>query len=93
MSRKKRESYISYDQETFLNQKTGAVQRLDNTAWYLKKKITNDGEVGFFLNMHTKFQQMPNTCFAATAERTPELNVPAIKTQIKQFMEVHSESN
>ena len=43
--------------------------------------------------MHTKFQQMPNTCFAATAERTPELNVPAIKTQIKQFMEVHSESN
>ena len=55
--------------------------------------MNNDGEVGFFLNMHTKFQQMPNTCFAATAERTPELNVPAIKTQIKEFMEVHSESN
>ena len=56
--RKKRESYISYDKEAFLDQKTGAVQRLDNTAWYLKKKITNDGEVGFFLNMHTKFQQI-----------------------------------
>ena len=32
--------------------------------------------------------------FAATAERTPELNVPAIKTQInKKFMEVYNESN
>jgi len=39
--RKKRESYISYDKETFLNEKTGAVQRLDSTAWYLKKKMTN----------------------------------------------------
>nr|BAR15053.1 hypothetical protein [uncultured Mediterranean phage uvMED] len=93
MSRKKRESYISYDQESFLNTKTGPYQRLDNTAWYLKKKNTNDGEVGYFLNLHTKFQQMPNACFAATAERTPELNVPAIKDQIKQFMEVHDESN
>ena len=79
--RKKRESYISYD------------QRLDNTAWYLKKKNTNDGEVGYFLNLHTKFQQMPDACFAATAERTPELNIPAIKDQIKEFMEVNSESN
>jgi len=87
MSRKKRESYISYDKETFLNEKTGPVQRLDNTAWYLKKKMTNNKEVGYFLNMHTKFQQMPDTCFAATAERTPELNVPAIKTQIAKFME------
>ena len=91
--RKKRECYISYDKETFLNEKTGPVQRLDNTAWYLKKKMTNNGEVGYFLNMHTKFQEMPNACFAATAERTPELNVPAIKTQIAKFMEVHNESH
>tara|TARA_B100000902_G_C27240997_1_gene879972 strand:+ start:1222 stop:1503 length:282 start_codon:yes stop_codon:yes gene_type:complete len=93
MSRKKRESYISYNKETFLNTKTGAFQRLDNTAWYLKKKKTNDGEVGYFLNLHTKFQQMPNACFAATAEKTPELNVPAIKDQIKKFMEINNESN
>ena len=91
--RKKRESYVSYDKEAFLNQKTGAVQRLDNTAWYLKKKMNNDGEVGFFLNLHTKFQQMPNACFAATAEKTPELNVPAIQSQIKKFMEIYNESN
>jgi hypothetical protein len=91
--RKKRESYISYDKETFLNEKTGPVQRLDSTAWYLKKKMTNNGEVGYFLNMHTKFQEMPNACFAATAERTPELNMPEIKTQIAKFMEVHNESH
>jgi len=91
--RKKRECYISYDKEAFLNEKTGPVQRLDNTAWYLKKKMTNNGEVGYFLNMHTKFQEMPNACFAATAERTPELNVPEIKTQIAKFMEVHNESH
>jgi len=91
--RKKRESYISYDKETFLNEKTGPVQRLDNTAWYLKKKMTNNNEVGYFLNMHTKFQEMPNACFAATAERTPELNMPEIKTQIAKFMEVHGEGN
>ena len=59
--RKKRESYISYDQETFLNTKTGPYTRLDNTAWYLKKKNTNDGKVGYFLNLHTKYQQM--LCF------------------------------
>ena len=91
--RKKRESYISYDKEAFLDQKNGAVQRLDNTAWYLKKKNTNDGKVGFFLNLHSKYQQMPDACFAATAERTAELNVPEIKTQIAKFMEVHNESN
>jgi len=36
---------------------------------------------------------MPDACFAATAERTPELNVPAIQEQIKKFMEVNNESN
>ena len=36
---------------------------------------------------------MPNACFAATAERTPELNMPEIKTQIAKFMEVHGEGN
>ena len=91
--RKKRESYISYDKEVFLDEKTGPVQRLDNTAWYLKKKMTNNKEVGYFLNMHSKFQEMPNACFAATAERTPELNVPEIKMQIDKFMEVHGEGN
>ena len=54
MSRKKRESYISYDKEAFLNKDTGPFTRLDNTAWYLKKKNTNDGEIGYFLNLHTK---------------------------------------
>ena len=55
--------------------------------------MTNNNEVGYFLNMHTKFQEMPNACFAATAERTPELNMPEIKIQIAKFMEVHNESH
>ena len=45
-----------------------------------------DGKVGYFINMHTKYQQMPDACFAATAERTPELNVPAVKLQIQNFL-------
>ena len=88
--RKKRESYVCIDKQAFLNRETGAYQRLDNTAWYLKKR---DGKVGYFINMHTKYQQMPDACFAATAERTPELNVPAVKLQIQNFLEASNESN
>jgi|TARA_B110000444_G_scaffold176091_1_gene164717 hypothetical protein len=88
--RKDRESYCSLQPQKFFDPTTGLYQRLDNTAWYLKKR---NGKVGYFLNMHTKFQQMPDACFKATAERTAELNVPAIQTQIKEFMEVTNESN
>ena len=88
--RKKRESYVCIDKQAFLNRETGAYQRLDNTAWYLKKR---DGKVGYFINMHTKYQQMPDACFEATAERTPELNVPAVKLQIQNFLEASNESN
>ena len=88
--RKKRESYCSFEPQKFFDPTTGIYQRLDNTAWYMKKR---DGKVGYFLHMHTKFQQMPDACFKATAERTAELNVPAIQTQIKEFMEVTHESN
>ena len=88
--RKKRESYASLNKEVFLDKATGPVQRLDNTAWYLKKR---DGKVGYYLNMHTKYQQMPDACFAATAERTPALNVPAIKLQISKFMEDTNEGS
>ena len=88
--RKKRESYVCIDKQAFLNRETGAYQRLDNTAWYLKNR---DGKVGYFINMHTKYQQMPDACFAATAERTPELNVPAVKLQIQKFLEASNESN
>ena len=88
--RKKRESYVCIDKQAFLNRETGAYQRLDNTAWYLKKR---DGKVGYFINMHTKYQQMPEASFAATPERTPELNVPAVKLQIQKFLEASNESN
>jgi len=90
MSRKKRESYCSLEPQKFFDPTTGLYQRLDNTAWYIKKR---NGTVGYFLNMHTKFQQMPDACFKATAERTAELNVPAIQSQIKEFKEVNHESN
>jgi|TARA_R110000803_G_scaffold185596_1_gene247979 hypothetical protein len=88
--RKNRESYCSLEPQKFFDPTTGIYQRLDNTAWYLKNR---NGKVGYFLNMHTKFQQMPDACFKATAERTAELNVPAIQSQIKDFMEVTNESN
>ena len=88
--RKDRESYCSLQPQKFFDPTTGLYQRLDNTAWYLKKR---NGKVGYFLNMHTKFPQMPDACFKATAERTAELNVPAIQSQIKEFMEVTNESN
>ena len=84
MSRKKRESYCSMTKEQFLNPETGNFRRLDNTAWYIKKR--NDKPC-YFLNMHTKFQQMPDACFKATAERSPEINVEVIEQEIKQFLE------
>jgi hypothetical protein len=37
--------------------------------------------------MHTKFQQMPDACFKATTEGSPEINVEVIQNDIKQFME------
>jgi len=67
MSRKPRESYVSMSKTTFLNDKTGPFKRLDNSSWWIKKK--KDGSVGYFVDMHTKFQQLPNACFKATCEK------------------------
>tara|TARA_R100001369_G_scaffold87105_1_gene122235 strand:+ start:7370 stop:7633 length:264 start_codon:yes stop_codon:yes gene_type:complete len=85
MARKKRNSYYSMSKNNFLDLKTGPYERLDNTAWYLKKNT--DGKIGYFLNMSSKYQQMPNSCFEATALKTPNLNIPAVQAQIKNFME------
>ena len=84
MSRKKRVSYCSMTKEQFLDTNTGPFKRLDNTAWYIKKR---DNKPCYFLNMHTKFQQMPDACFKATAEGSPGINVEVIQKEIKQFME------
>ena len=88
MSRKKRVSYCSMSKEQFLNTDTGPFKRLDNTAWYIKKR---DNKPCYFLNMQTKFQQMPDACFQATAEGTPEINIEIIQGQIKQFMEASND--
>ena len=37
--------------------------------------------------MHTKFQQMPDACFKATTERSPEIDVEVIQKDIDKFME------
>ena len=84
MSRKKRESYCSMSSDAFLDPATGPFKRLDNTAWYIKKR---DNKNCYFLNMHTKFQQMPDACFKATTEGSHEINVEVIQNDIKQFME------
>ena len=88
MVRKKRESYCSMSKEQFLDPNTGAYKRLDNTSWYIKNK---KGSIGYFLNMHTKFQQMPDACFKATAERSPDIEVNVINRDIAKFMEDQNE--
>ncbi len=85
--RKKRESYCSMSKEQFLDQATGPFKRLDNTAWYIKKRVDKPS---YFLNMHTKFQEMPPACFKATTERTPGINVEVIQKDIAKFMEEHN---
>jgi hypothetical protein len=86
MSRKVRESYCSMSKDAFLNQeKTGPFKRLDNSSWWIKKKI--DGSVGYFVDMHSKFQQLPNACFKATCESSKILDVELIKADVKKFME------
>ena len=82
--RKKRESYCSMSKESFLDPETGPFKRLDNTAWYIKNK---QGSIQYYLNMHTKFQQMPTACFKATCESSKILDVELIKSDVKQFME------
>ena len=85
MSRKERESYCSMSKSTFLNEKTGPYKRLDNSSWWIKKKT--DGTVGYYVDMHTKFQQLPDACFKATCESSKMLDVNLIKSDVKQFME------
>ena len=85
MSRKVRESYCSMSKDIFLNEKTGPYKRLDNSSWWIKKKI--DGSVGYFVDMQSKFQQLPNACFKATCESSKMLDVELIKSDVKQFME------
>ena len=85
MSRKQRESYCSMSKTTFLNDKTGPFKRLDNSSWWIKKK--KDGSVGYFVDMHSKFQQLPNACFKATCESSKVLDVELIKSDVKKFME------
>ena len=86
--RKKRESYCSMSKEQFLDPSTGPFKRLDDTAWYIKDR---DGKPCYFLNMHTKYQQMPDACFKATAERSPDIDVNVINKDIAKFMEDQNE--
>ncbi len=86
--RKKRESYCSMSKEQFLDPSTGPFKRLDDTAWYIKNR---DGKPCYFLNMHTKYQQMPDACFKATAERSPDIDVNVINKDIAKFMEDQNE--
>ena len=86
--RKKRESYCSMSKEQFLDPSTGPFKRLDDTAWYIKNR---DGKPCYFLNMHTKYQQMPDACFKATAERSPDIDVNIINKDIAKFMEDQNE--
>ena len=85
MSRKRREAYSSLAPKIFLDTSTGQFKQLDNSPWFIKKKP--DGKIGYYLNMQTKFQQMPDACFQATTEGSKMLDVATIKAEINQFME------
>ena len=82
--RKKKRELLLYDKESFLDPETGPYKRLDNTAWYIKNK---QGSIQYYLNMHTKFQQMPTACFKATTEGSPGIDVGVIQKDIAKFME------
>ena len=82
---------------SFLDQTTGAYERINETPWYLK--ISN-ARPGYFLKMDDKFQQMPENCFRATAARSATFNFDGVENQIENFckknighMEVINEAN
>ena len=82
---RKREAYNSLAPNRFLDPTTGQYRQLDNSPWFIKKKP--DGKVGYYLNMETKFQQMPDACFRATTEGSKMLDVNIIQAEVKEFME------
>ena len=85
---RKRNSFCSMTKEQFLNPATGPFRRLDNTAWYIKKR---DNKNCFFLNMQSKFQQMPDACFKATTEGSPDIDVEVINQDFAKFMEANND--
>ena len=82
---RKRDAYNSLAPNQFLNEKTGAFKQLNNSPWFIKRKP--DGKVGYYLNMESKFQQMPDACFKATTEGSKTLDVNVIRADVKKFME------
>ena len=87
MSRKPRESYCSMSKNTFLNEKTGPYKKLNDSQWWIKKK--EDGSVGYYLDMHSKFQQLPDACFEATTSSSKLLDINLINSEVKEFKEKH----
>ena len=77
-----RESYSSMMSSTFLDRKTGDFKQLNQSPWFLKMK---NGTPGYFLKMDDKFQQMPEDCFKATAERTSTYDLSDVEVQIENF--------
>ena len=85
---RKRRSFCSMSKKQFLDPATGPFRRLDNTAWYIKKR---DNKNCFFLNLQSKFQQMPDACFKATTEGSPDIDVQIINQDIAKFMEANND--
>ena len=77
-----RKSYSSMMSSAFLDRKTGDFKQLNQSPWFLKMK---NGTPGYFLKMETKFQQMPDDCFKATAARTSTYDLSDVEAQIENF--------
>ena len=77
-----RNSYSSMMSSKFLDKATGEFKQLKQTPWFLKMK---NGRPGYFLKMDDKFQQMPDDCFKATAERTSTYDLSDVEAQIENF--------
>tara|TARA_Y100000004_G_scaffold196888_1_gene268568 strand:+ start:200 stop:499 length:300 start_codon:yes stop_codon:yes gene_type:complete len=81
--RRVRNSLHTINRVNFFNPETGVYTKISSTAWYLK--IRNQ-QPCFYLDLNTKFQQMPKACFEATLQRS-DVNPIAVQTEINKFME------
>jgi len=77
-----RQAYKAIMANTFLNEKTGAFEQINESPWFFKVRR---GKPGYFLKMTDKFQQMPETCFRATVARSQSYNLKGVEIQIENF--------
>jgi len=78
-----RRSYNSLHSKVFLNKKTGALTKLDDSRWFIKNY---KGKCQYYLQMSDAFYQaMPEKCFLSTIENTRLYDKDKMLNEVKQF--------